>query len=77
MMQQAAFLDCLVFDFLSSSEDCFGSTEIDIGGCQIADALVVSVVVVVIDEVADGMFERSWRIVVFQQDTGSCQKNFA
>ena len=67
-MQQAAFLDCLVFDLLSASEDGFSPTEVDIGGCQVAEALVVSVVVVMIDEVADGLFERSWQVVVFQQD---------
>ncbi len=57
------------FDFLFAPEDSFGPTEVDIGGCQIEDALVVSVVVVMIDEFADGLFERSGYIVVFQQDT--------
>ena len=58
-----------MFDFLSAFEDSFGPTEVYIGGCQIADALMVSVVVVMIDEVADSLFERSGQIVVFQQDT--------
>jgi hypothetical protein len=53
-MVQAAVLDGLVFDASPFSEDGFAATEVDISWCEVADALVASVVVVVVDEGGDG-----------------------
>ena len=50
MMQQAAVLDCLSFDPFSLHEDCLAAPEVDVGRCQVADALVVTKVIVVGDE---------------------------
>ena len=47
-MQQAAFLNGLSLDLLSSSEDGFCPAEADVGRRQGAEALVVSMVVVCI-----------------------------
>lgn len=38
-MQQAALLDGLGFDLLSLSEDGFGPSELDVGGCEITHRL--------------------------------------
>ena len=54
-MQQAAVLGGLSFDLLSSFQDGFRCAEVDVDGRQVAQALVVAVMVVVIDEVADGL----------------------
>ena len=67
-MQQAALFDGLSLDLLSSSEDGFRPAVVDISGCQVAEALMVSVVVVVIDEVADRLLERPGQVVVLKQD---------
>jgi len=67
-VQQAAFFDRLLFDLSSSFQDSFGPAEVDVGGRQVAKALVVPVVVVVVDEASDGVFESAWQIVVLEQD---------
>lgn len=67
-MQQATFPDSLFLDFLSSSEDGFRSAEVDVGGGQVADTLVIAMIVVVLDEVADRLLERPGQVVVFEQD---------
>lgn len=67
-MVQAAVLDGLVFDASPFSEDGFAETEVDISWCEFADTLVVSVVVVVVDEGGDGGLKFPPEEVVFQQD---------
>ena len=42
--------------------------EVDIGGREVLQALVVSAVIVVLDEVANVGFEIAGQVVVFQQD---------
>jgi len=67
-MLQAALLDCLSLDLLPFSDDGFISSKVDIGGCDVAQALVISLVVVVIDESPNLACEVPGKIVVFQQD---------
>ena len=67
-MVQAAVLDGLVFNAPPFSQDGFASAEVDISRCQVADALVVAMVVVVVDEGGDGGFEFAFEEVVFEQD---------
>ena len=67
-MVQAAVLDGLVFDAPPFGKDGFAATKVDVGRCQIADALVVATMVVVIDEGGDGSLEFPFEEVVFQQD---------
>ena len=54
-MLQSAFPDCFAFDPFSLQEDGLGSTEVDVGGCEIVQALVVAVVIVVL--------ARTWRFL--------------
>ena len=49
-MLQAAFLDCQFLDLCPFSDDGFGAPEVDVGWCDVVQALVISFVVVVIDE---------------------------
>ena len=67
-MQQATRLDGPRFDLLSLSEDGVCSAEVDVGRCQVAEALVVAVVVVVLDEAGDGLLERTRKVVILEQD---------
>ena len=45
-MLQAALSDCLFLDLLSHFQDLCSSSVIDVGGCQVVQALVVAIVVV-------------------------------
>src|SRR6202044_563355 len=65
---QASVLDGLSFDPFSFQEDGLAASEVDIGWRQIGDALVVSQMVVVGDEVTDLGLEITGQIVVFEQD---------
>ena len=58
-MDQAAFSDGLCFDLLSPFEYDTGSTEVDIGGGLIAEALVISAMDLLLDGVADGLLQRA------------------
>ena len=58
LMAQAAFLDRQFFDLLPPFNDGRVTPEVDIGGRNVAKALVVARVVVMIDEAADLHFER-------------------
>jgi hypothetical protein len=49
-------------------QDGLAASEVDVGGCEIAKALVISLMVVVLDERFDFDFEAARQIVVFQQD---------
>ena len=52
-MVQAAVLDCQFFDLLPPFNDGGIAPEVGICGCDVAEALVVAVIVVIIDEGAD------------------------
>lgn len=67
-MLQAAVLDCLFFDPFPFSENGFVAAEIDIGWCDVVQALVVTLVVIVVDECPDLAFEIAGKVIVFQQD---------
>jgi hypothetical protein len=57
LVQQAAVLDCLSFDPFSFEQDCLATSEVDISGRKITQALVVAMGIVVIDELVDADFE--------------------
>jgi hypothetical protein len=67
MMAQAAALDGQLLDLLPFREDGLPAAEVD-GRRQVAQALMVTVVIVVIDEGADGDLELAWEKVVLEQD---------
>jgi hypothetical protein len=60
--------DCLAFDSFPFDQDGLATSEVDVGGRQIADALVVASVVVVGDEGLDVGFEIARQIIVLEQD---------
>ena len=56
-MVQAAVLDGQFFDIFSPFYDGGVTPEVDIAWCDVADALVVALIVVIIDEGGDLVFE--------------------
>ena len=67
-MLQPTFSDCLFLDLLSHLQDLCASAVIDVGGCQVVQALVVTTVVIVVDKRADLAFQVAGQEVVFEQD---------
>ena len=67
-MLQAALPDCLFLDLLSHLQD-FGATAVmDVDRGEVAEAIVVPVVGVVLDEGTDLAFQIAGQKVVLQQD---------
>ena len=67
-MLQAPVLDGLWFDPFPFQQDGLAAPEVDIGGREVIQALVVAPVVVVLDEGAELGFEITGQIIVLQQD---------
>ena len=67
-MLQASLSDCQFFDFLPFPEYGFVPSEVDVGRCDVVQALVVSFVVVVVDECPDLSFEITGKVIVFQEN---------
>src|SRR5512133_3615430 len=67
-MQAASLLDGFSFDLFPPFENGLAAPEVDVSRRQVVQALVVSTVVVVPDELLDAPFELSWQVVVVQQD---------
>ena len=65
---QAPIFDSLSFDPFALFEDGGGPAEVGIGGCHVAEALVVALMVVVLHERRDLGLEIAGQEVVFQQD---------
>ena len=56
-MLQAAVLDGLSFDPFSHVQNGLSSSEVDVGGREVFQALVIAGMIVVLDEVTDVGFE--------------------
>jgi hypothetical protein len=67
-MMQASGIDGVAFDPFSFQQDGLASREVDVGRREIGDALVVSPVDLVGDEVADCLFEGAGQMEVLGQD---------
>ena len=67
-MLQAPVFDGLSFDPFPFQQDGLAAPEVDIGGREVIQALVVAPVVVVLDEGAELGFEITGQIIVLQQD---------
>ena len=67
-MLQAPMLDGLSFDPFSLQQDGLSPPEIDIGGREVAQALMITAVIVVLDKCLDLSFQVAGQIVIFQQD---------
>jgi hypothetical protein len=63
LVLQATIFDCGSFDPFSLQQDGLTASEVDVGGCEIAKALVISLMVVVLDERIDFDFEVAGQIV--------------
>ena len=68
-MLQASVFDCFAFDPFSFEQNGLAAPEVDIGGREVFQALVVSLVIVVADELIDLRFMIAGQIIVFQQNT--------
>src|SRR5580692_8096632 len=60
--------DCLSFDPFAFEEDGLGSSEVDVGRREIAQALVIAGMVVMSHEGGDLTFEIAGQVVVLKQD---------
>ncbi len=67
-MLQAPMFDCLSFDPFSCPQDGLTASEVDIGRREIAQALVVAVVIVMLNECIDLVLQIAGQIIVLQQD---------
>ena len=67
-MKQAPVFDGLSLDPFSLFQDGLASTEVDVGGRDVLQALVIASVIVVIDEGLDSQLQGSRQIVVSEQD---------
>ena len=67
-MLQAPLFDGLSLDPFSLQQDGLAASEVDVGGGEIVEALVIAAVVVVLDEGRDLGFEIARQEVVLQQD---------
>ena len=56
-MLQAALSDCQFLDLLPVSQNGFVPAKVDVGGCDVVQALVVALVIVVIDEAGNLTFQ--------------------
>src|SRR6516162_5876341 len=65
-MVKTSILNGLSFDPFSFKQD--GLAKVDVGRGEIGDALVVSQIIIMRDEVADPGFEIARKIVVLKQD---------
>ena len=67
-MHQAAVLDGPALDALTLQQDGLPPAEIDISRGQIVQALVLSAMVIVLDECFNIGLKRARQVVIFQQD---------
>ena len=68
-MLQAAVCDGQAFDPFAFEEDALSPSKIDVGGREIVEALVISGVIISLDESRDLPFEISRQIIMLQQDS--------
>ena len=68
-MLQAALADCLAFDLLPFPQNGFVAPEVDVRRCDVVQALVVALVVVILDKSPDLTLEIAGQVIVFQQNT--------
>ena len=68
VVHQASLLDGLALDAFAFEQDGLAAPEIDIGGREVAQALVVAPVIIVADEGLDLRFEVAGQVIVLQQD---------
>ena len=65
---QAPMFDGFSFDPFALFDDGLSPAEVGISGCDVVEAFVIALMVVMLDERLDMGFEVAWQIVVFEQD---------
>ena len=65
---QSAFSDGVAFDPFSLKQDDLAASEVDVGWCEVYQALVIASMIVVFDEASDVSFEIAGQVVVLKQD---------
>ncbi|SFK87963.1 hypothetical protein SAMN05444581_1387 [Methylocapsa palsarum] len=68
LMLQATIGDGLAFDSFAFEENALGAPEVDVSRREIAEALVIAGMIVMLDEGGDLLFEIAWQVVMFKQD---------
>ena len=68
-MLQAALSDCLFLDFFPFSENGFIAAKVDVGGCDVAQALVVAPMIVVIGKGLEFIRQAASRAQAHANDT--------
>ena len=66
LVQQAAIGDCLSFDSFPFDQNGLASPEVDVGGRQVTEALVIAQVIVIGDEGLNLGFQIAWEVIVLQ-----------
>ena len=67
-MVQAPALDGQFLDLLPFCQNGRPAPEVDVSGCEVAEALVIAVVVVMLDKGGDGCLKLALQVIVFQQN---------
>ena len=67
-VEQASLMDGVTLDAVSFGQDGGGATAVDVGGSEVAQALVAAPVVVVLDEGGELGLELAGQVVVLEQD---------
>ena len=68
LVVQAAFSDGVSFDPFAFEQDGLCASEVDVGGSEIVEALMVTAMIVMLDEGCNLGFEVLLEEVVFKQD---------
>jgi len=67
-VEQAPIFDCLSFNPFTLFDDGLCTSEVDVGGCDVADAPVITAMIVMHDEGLDLKLEIAGQEVVLEQD---------
>ena len=65
---QASILDCEAFDPFPFAQDFRSAPKVDVGGREIAQALMIAAMIVVLDKGADLRLELARKIIVFEEN---------
>ena len=63
----SVLFDVSSFDLLPAIQEYRATAKVNISRCEVVEALVVTPVIVVVDEHRDGPFQITWEIIIFQK----------
>ena len=73
-MLQASQFDGPSLDPFSLQQDGLAAAEVDVGGCEIVEALVIAAMIIALDEGGDLDFEITRQDVVLQERNGELER---